>query len=226
MHGTKRTRRKNGREYINHRYICSGYSCKGICQHNAIRADELHPLIVREIIKKFENPETVVAIQRELAVHPRTTAPDKSKEVDRLRRELKQASTKLKVVTQRIGIVPDKMLQSVLDEMSELTDRRDRIQNQLEEAKRMAERSSDVSEISSESIVLALRKLSDNIKNCPKEGLSKLLASMIDRVELRFRDVPYGKRTIRRLSGGKIHLKKSSEFSVGGTGFEPASSRL
>ena len=29
MHGAKRTRRKNGKEYINYRYVCSGYSCKG-----------------------------------------------------------------------------------------------------------------------------------------------------------------------------------------------------
>jgi hypothetical protein len=123
-------------------------------------------------------------------------------------------------------MVPDKMLQSVFDEMSELTDRRDHLQSQLDVAKTACEQSVTTADIPASVISMAMKKFSEEIKNCPEEGISKLLASMIDRVELRFTDVPYGKRTVRRLSGGTIHLKKSSEFLVAGTGFEPATSRL
>ena len=226
MHGAKRTRRKNGREYINYRYVCSGYSCKGICKHNSVTTDELHPIIVREIIKKFESADTVEAIRKEIVNRKSLDAPDNSDEVECLRRDLKQTSANLKMVTQRIGIVPDKMLQSVLEEISELTDRRNYLQTELEVAKRSSEQAVTAADIPISVISKALKKFSENVKACPKEGLSELLASMIDRIELRFTDVPYGKRTVRRLSGGKIYLKKSSEFLVAGTGFEPATSRL
>lgn len=226
MHGAKRTRRKGGKEYINYRYVCSGYSCKGICKHNAVSTDDLHPTIVSEVLRKFESEETIECIRREIAKSNTIDAPERSREVERLRRELKSTSNKLRTVTQRVGVVPDSILQSVFDEMAELTKRRDCLEAKLEEAKKATEREAQSENLSPAVIKAALSRFASEIRSCPAEKLSKLLASMIDRVELRFREVPYGKRTIRRLSGGKIHLRKSSEFLVAGARFELTTSRL
>ena len=226
LHGAKRTRRKNGKTYVTHKYVCSGYSCKGICKCNSVRADELHEVIVGEIVRKFQSPDTVAAIRREIIHRRSVDAPERSTKVERLRRELKQTSTKLKVVTQRIGVVPDKMLQSVFDEMSELTDRRNHLESELAAAKRDIEVATTSSDLPESLIEAALDAIIEKIEECPREKLATLLRSMIDHVELRFTDAPYGKRRIQRLSGGKIHLRKSSELQVAGTGFEPATSRL
>ena len=224
MHGTKIKRKKKGKTYIYRKYICSGYSCKGVCRHNAAHADKLHETVVEEVIKALRHPKRVELIRQAMERQSQVEPPDNSEKIARLEAKLARITKELGTQITRLGQVPDELVETVIKKSSELKAEQSRLEEELESARQVVVE--EAPQWTADDVVELLNTVAENLEQCPPEKLQAALQGLIERIELDFEPVPYGKKTIQRLSGGKIHLRKVVGIGMAGTGFEPATSRL
>lgn len=217
MHGTKATKKKNGKTYTWYRYVCSGYACKGICRHNAAQADELHQTVVKEVIAALRSPKNIEAIRQSMDRQSQVETPDNTDKIARLRTRLTKVSKELDTQITRLGQVPDDLVETVIKNSSKLKAERDRIEKELEAATEVVPQVSR--QWTADDVVELLDTVATNLEKCPPDKLQAAIQGLVERIELEFAPVPWGKKTVQRLSGGKIHLKKVVGTGMAGTRF-------
>ena len=224
MHGTKVKKKKDGKTYVWYRYVCSGYACKGICQHHAAPADELHEIVVKEVVQALRSPKNIEAIRQSMEHQSQLDTPDHTEKIRRLESRLSRINKELDSQITRLGRVPDELVDAVLQKMTELKEEQQQLQAQLRELSKIEPVAAQ--QWTADDVVELLTVVAEHLQQCPKDKLQEALQSVIERIELDFSPQKWGKKTIQRLSGGRIHLKKVVGIGMAGAGFEPTTSRL
>ena len=185
----------------------------------------LPAFILETIVREFEDPETVKRVCESMNRQSQTEALTSSDAVKRFEKRLAELEKKITTLTARIASAPDLLVDDLYAELLRLKGQRDETAAELGKAK-ASRKSSDVEKFTESDVQELLSDLASQAERLNGQELKNWLNETIESVELIFDEVPYGKRTKQRLTGGIVRLRKSCKREMAGARFELTTSRL
>ena len=214
---TSKTKTVNGvkKKYVNRNYKCPTRQRRGkhLCSGGGCDAAELHESIQRALVSKFRNVELIDRLVDKM--NEIVAQPKQKDETERLTAQLTKVTKEVKTLASRLAKVPDDMVDDVLAESSNLTERRKSIESQIEAAKKKSEPRRQ--KFTRQEVVSLLVRSSRQIEKMDTDSFARWLHANVAEIEVEFQQVPHGKGTRGVLLQAKIRLKKSSQLIMAGT---------
>ena len=227
MHGTRFTRRKNGKVYEYARYICSTYVCKGAsqCGHHHIMAEEIHRVVCRKLQEALDlasNRDRLrEAIEREARRRSKQTTTTVA-QLSTLRKQLAKLDSDIKRAAERILRVPDELVDDLTAALATMKAERLELVAKLDHAER-DRKPLDVTE-AVDGALGKLNELDHVLTRGDSAAVREFLQRAVEGVTLHFTAQQHKKRTIHTFERGTIRLNRAEPccqvLAVAGTGFD------
>jgi site-specific DNA recombinase len=220
MHGKKTVRRKKEKVYEYRHYLCATYDCRGAnqCQHNRVRHDDLHQIVVRELSTVLRESQNIERLERLVQERIKELQHPPSKKTE-FQRELQQIQRQIN----RLLDFPDDLADLAIEKLRDLKSQKEALEVRIATASAKPKELPDVAKI-----MEGLGKLESLLLSEDQMQVHLALQRLIDRVELHFRPKKQGKRHVQELEHGVIFLAQGScpVEQVAGARFELTTSRL
>lgn len=210
MYGQRSTRRKNGKTYTWERYVCSSYHTKGhhVCGHHTVDQAALLSLLLGKL-----RQAVLVGGREGLRDQVLTVMRKRQKgttgEADALRSRLADLDKQLAQGAKRLIAAPDDIADLLGAELSKLRKERDRLADRLTEARPIRR---DDLEAQADALVDRLWTLTQELGEAPPPRLREIVRRMVSRIDLRFRQEKWGRKTVSRFDAGEIVLRPDSDL--------------
>jgi hypothetical protein len=209
MHGCALTYGYKDKRYSYQRYVCGNYNLHGAtaCQCNTVLEDVVFRVLCRKLEQAFSAPDRMALLEGELRrrVEARAdTAEGGTKELDGRIAEL---GRRIDQGTERWLTAPPALMDEIGKKLQDWKEERDRLAERRRQAARPRPAASDV-EATVERIAGLMRQLVEHGHKAGPAAKKTLVREMVERIDLRFEHVPYGKQRSKSvLVGGKITLR-------------------
>lgn len=168
-------------------YICRTYHQTGraVCYHNRITEAPLLSAVVRKIQETYTSKAALARLRKAMETEQDRSRP-RSKDVSRLRREVKALDLKIDNAETAVLDAPATIRSGLYRKLEELTANRDRLRTELDALATQEARPErrDRSEI--DEAISTLRKLGEALAEAGPEETKELLSSLVSKVELFF----------------------------------------
>lgn len=213
MHGTASNRRKNGKLYRYHRYVCSTYTRSGAhnehgCRRFAIRQDQIYDVILaklREQLLVGENMERLKSCLRDRL--QQRCQPDTS-QVDLLRRQLRELNAQVDRFAKNWFTAPESLLPSLTAEADAKKRQREMVLQQLRQSEAAAQPIDIDAEV--EQIAKRVWMLAEELAAAEPARLRELMQRPMECVEVSFNEQCRGKKREYHPVGGRILFRGES----------------
>ncbi len=224
--GKTTSKKKKGKKYVNRKYRCPTRERRGkhLCSGGSCSADQLHQSIQMALVNKFRNVELIDRLVD--AMNQIVAEPKQKDETERLTARLSRVTKDIERLAGRVAKAPDELVDALYSEMSKLTKTKESIEAQIEDASRTQNPDPRRKKFTREEVVKLLVRSSRQIEKMDKDAFARWLHANVRGIELKFEQVPHGKKTRGVLSQAKIRLRKSSQLIMAGARFELTTSRL
>jgi site-specific DNA recombinase len=200
-------------------YLCGTYhrAGKAACHSNLVSEELLIGGIVRLIRDRYCSDAAIgdlrTALRRELAAERKQGA----KPVDqrRLTKRIETLDRQLDQAAERVLVAPAALADRLTSKLGELQEQRDRLQSELDAARRTETAPERLTEETVEAAIGALRGLQERLSDADPEALRELVSGLIVQIVLEFEHTPQpgGKRISNRLTGGRLIVRPDQALS-------------
>jgi len=209
MHGSTRTRTKNGRTYRYPKYVCSGYSTTGAgegrCGCHAVDQSLLLDYLLGELKRLILSSGKRESLRDEILATLQASADSSPGKVDSLKATLVKLEKGLEHAKRRFLKAPDDIADMLAEELSAMRKQRDDVAAELKAAE-AAECPRHLDE-QADAVADRLWSIGHELENAQPARMRHLLGEMVDRVDLYFDRVQRGKRTECPISKGVATLR-------------------
>lgn len=212
MHGMKSTRRKGGKVYVYHKYICSTFHAIGTvngCGHHAVDQAAILEFVCRVLREEVLAGGHKDTLRR--LVKDRLEADAKADPAERkaLQAKVADLDRDIETGTKRLLRAPDNIADLLAGELSKLRAQRDRLADDLE---RLTAASGKGKATSLDAKVEAMWRLANEISRAEPARVREVLRRMVERIDLSFARVPKGGRVFYPLASGTIAYRPDGEI--------------
>lgn len=215
MHGTRSTRRKDGRVYQYEKYICSTYQQVGRtqgCGCHSVEQGSLLTFLLRKLRDAIDADGNRETLRQRVLSRLRAKVQADPKRESGLRSKLTELERELEQGTRRLLRAPDDVADLLAKELANIRRDRDRLAGELASFKTSVK----PNDLDGEAKLITDRLDSisaDLNEKVDPAKLREVLRRMVDRIDLYFDHVPRGKRIECPLSKGIINLRRDSLIS-------------
>ena len=206
MHGGT----EGGRQY----YTCSGYRMRGasFCQRYAVNQREITGIIVAKVQDVFLKPSNVARLRK--AMMRQVDGKSHKADLKRLKGQQGSLNAKLEKAIRRLVEVDADMVPIIQIEVRRLRGELETVRRELSVVSIPPERLRADQERRIERATEYFGDLQTAFERANPATVRRLLGAALERVDLRFRCEPWGKRTRRRLESGMIHLRPAEVLDL------------
>lgn len=216
MHGTAYTRRKNGKPYRYHKYVCSTYyrmgRCSGCGFHNIEQQQLVNAVVKKLQVEILGGDSTDRLRERVHAMLAEKASPDPS-DAETLRKRLRQLDQEIDRAADRLLRAPDDLLDVLAPKVSAMRKQREIVAAELENAERSAQ-PIDV-DTETDRIVKKLWTMAEDLRSIEPATVRGALQRIVDRIDLRFERKQAGERSFYEPIGAEIALKSGTDNYLG-----------
>jgi site-specific DNA recombinase len=210
MHGCALTdNRPEGEPRRYQRYVCGNYNLHGatVCQCNTVAEWRVLVVLVRKLVEAFTDPERVALVTAELRRQFVTEAASGQVVDKALDRRIAELETQIAQGNRNLALLPEDVLPGVVEQVRLWREERDRLARQ-KAVSNPAPSEADIDQ-AIERIVSRLAVLQEKADRVSPAVMSELVHEMVERIELWFRHVPYGRVRQRSvLDRGTVELRE------------------
>ncbi len=213
MHGAVSTRRKNGKQYRYHRYVCSTYTRKGAhnesgCRHYAIRQELIYDVIIGKLREELLAGGNMDRLKKCLRSRLEQRCRPDTNQKERLERRLKELDKQLDRFAKQWFCAPESLLPALTAEAEAKKREREMVLAQLTQVEAAAEPIDFDAEI--ERAVEKVWTLAQELSEAEPARLRELMKQLVERVEVEFTPRNRGKRREYHPVGGRITFRPES----------------
>jgi DNA invertase Pin-like site-specific DNA recombinase len=211
MHGYPCSHKaKDGTTRRYRRYICGNYNLHGRgaggCRCNTVMEHQLLTVLVIAIQAEFLKPANLRALKAEIRRQEEAEQAGREQPAAALGRHIAELESKIKTGTERWLTAPPS-LTGVLGETLEQWRREcEDLKAKRRKLDKPAPSAADL-DAAAEKIAAGLTVLRERIGEADPAEIREVIRGMVERIVLRFRLVPYGRRERSVLDHGVIHLR-------------------
>jgi site-specific DNA recombinase len=210
MYGARSNATKNGKKYSYPRYVCSTYHTKGhhLCTHNTVDQGKLLAALLDILRRSLLVGEGKDKLREAIAATVKQRRSNEGGEVDALRSRLAELDKQVAQGTKRLLSAPDSVADLLAAELSNLRRERDQLAQRLKDS---APAKVDVEAVA-DSVANRLWTLAEELTTAPPSRLREVVRRMVDRIDLRFEQTKWGRKSVSRFASGTIDLRPDSDL--------------
>lgn len=193
-------------------HFCDSYNRHGTasgCGRNMVREDLMIAAVAKKLAGLFAGPGAVAAQKAALARRRAETAGTAKNPVPGLRAELDTLNDKIGVLVGRLAEkLPPGVLGDVLAKLDALSDRRNRVREELDRAEATRAAEPDPGEVV-DRLAAVVKNLGRVLKTADAAAVSELLHGLLYQVEVFFTHVKAGKQTRSLYANAFVYLSEA-----------------
>jgi site-specific DNA recombinase len=209
MHGCHLHYTHNGKRYAYRRYVCGKYNLhrRAGCSCNTILERVVLDAVLKTIQDEFLKPANLKALKAEIRRQEEAERAGRERPAADLERRIAELDRKIDQGTEKWLMAPPSLTGVLGTKLDQWRTERERLEA---ERRAVAKPAANVEDLDAavEQIIAGLATLRDRADDLPAAESREVIRQMVERVELWFRHVPYGRtREKSLLDHGLIHLR-------------------
>jgi DNA invertase Pin-like site-specific DNA recombinase len=200
---------RNGKRLSYRSYVCGKYNLyrRAGCANNTILERMVLDIVLRVLRLEFLKPANLKALKAEIRRQEAEERAGREKPVAAIERRIAEMDRKINEGTERWLTAPPSLTGMLGTKLEQWRQERERLEAERRAVAKPAASPEDL-DAAVETIAAELATLRDRADNLPAAEAREVIRQMVERAELWFKHVPYGrKRTISKLDHGRIHLR-------------------
>lgn len=213
MHGGCSKRKKNGKEYKYHPYVCSsdtksGKHNKAGCQHYATKQRVMYDVIVAKLRERLLAGAHMNRLKVAVREHLQNRSKPDAKQTASLNRRLRELDKQLDPFAKKWFDAPESLLKQLTAKAEAKQRERDMIAEQLAQTESATKPIDIESEV--ENIAEKVWSLAKELEAAELARIGELMKLLVERIEVEFTERYRGKRREYHPTGGRVMFRGES----------------